>query len=332
MTAPPRTLTLPAHAKINLALSVGPAAPPKGYHPIASWFAAISLHDTVTLTRLDEGSPSLHVIRWATSADGAPAPRPTPIDWPIEKDLAVRAHRLLESHIGRALPVHLELIKRTPVGGGLGGGSSDAASTLVGLNRLFALRLAPGELARLSTALGSDIAFFIDEDATRTAAVDPASSDDPAPASAPRPALVTGFGERIERTRAPLITDLLLLLPPFGSPTGPVYAAFDALPPRTLNEQRVRALVDGCLPIGSGRLDPALLFNDLAAPACAVEPRLGDLLARLRPLWPHVVHVTGSGSTMFVIPDPKTPIALADLAARAEALAPELIVIPTTTL
>lgn len=332
MTARPSTITLPAHAKINLALSVGPPTPPKGYHPIASWFAAIGLHDTVRLTRLDEGAPTRHEIRWGTSADGAPAPRPTPIDWPIEKDLAVRAHRLLETHIGRTLPVHLELIKRTPVGGGLGGGSSDAASTLVGLNRLFRLGLAHTELARLSTALGSDIAFFIDEAPERAPASDPANSDDPAPASTPRPALVTGFGERIERTRAPLITDVLLLLPPFGCPTGPVYGAFDALPARAVDESRVRALVDACLPIGARALDPARLFNDLAAPACAVEPRLGDLLARLRPLAPHAVHVTGSGSTMFVIPDPGSPIALRELAARAETLAPELIVIPTTTL
>ena len=68
-----------------------PPQPPRGYHPIHSWFVPIELHDTVTITPLATDQPSRHVVEWADDA-----PRPSPIDWPLEKDLAVRAHRLLE--------------------------------------------------------------------------------------------------------------------------------------------------------------------------------------------------------------------------------------------
>lgn len=330
MTALPHTLTLAAHAKLNLALSVGPPAPPKGYHPIASWFVAIGLFDTLELTRLPEGSPSRHEIRWANPRDpGPPAPRPTPIDWPIEKDLAVRAHRLLERYAGRELPLRMTLIKRTPVGGGLGGGSSDAASMLLGVDRLFGLGISRAELASLSTTLGSDIAFFLD-DPKGEGNRHPASTDDPPVAAAPRPALVTGLGESISRVDAPASTDVLLLLPPFGCPTGPVYKAFDTAPTVGIDEPRVRRLIEAAR--HGTRLNPGGLFNDLTEPACVVEPRLRDILLKLEALSPHRVHVTGSGSTMFIIPEPTHPILLSDLAARAEALVPELVVVPTTTL
>src|SRR6185295_18407432 len=122
---------------VNLALSVGPPLPagdPRaGMHPIASWMHAIDLCDEVWITRLVTGASRLD-IAWADDA-----PRPSPIDWPSEKDLAFRAHRLLEGDTGRALPAAIRIAKRIPVGGGLGGGSSDAAATLLALNDLFAL-------------------------------------------------------------------------------------------------------------------------------------------------------------------------------------------------
>lgn len=274
-------MELKAYAKLNLALSVGPPRPPKGYHPIASWFVAIELLDTLLLKRLAEGAQSRHVIRWAEGA-----PKATPIDWAIEKDLAVRAHRLLQAHAGRELPVEMTLQKRVPVGGGLGGGSSDAAAMLMGLNAMFGLGLTSGELARLSMGLGSDIAFFVAEAGTMAA-----------------PALVTGFGDRIERVAPVRGVEALLIIPPFGCPTGPVYQAFDRAPTRDVDEGRVRGLIDAAA--RTGRIDSAGLFNDLAEPACVVEPRLREALGRIRAaLGPGTpVHVTGSGSTMFCLPE-----------------------------
>lgn len=303
-------LTWRAYAKVNLALAVGPPAPPRGFHPIASWFACIELHDDVELAAHPEGRPSEWRIEWA-----ADAVRPTPIDWPIEKDLAVRAHRALESAAGRALPVRGVVRKRVPVGAGLGGGSADCAAAMMGLDRLFGLGLGAERLREIAGTLGSDIAFFLDEECAAGGA-----------GCAARPALVTGFGERIERLGRVAREDahLVLFFPPFGCPTGAVYQAFDRLPARALREGEVRALAAG------PGLDGARLFNNLAAPAAMVEPRLGDALARLRAgLRGHGahVHVTGSGSTMFALA--RTEAHGREIVAAAQAALPEVVALAT---
>ncbi len=293
-----------AYAKVNLVLSVGPplpkeAGPAAGYHPIASWFHALSLWDDLELHLLTPGEPSRHEIAWA-----ADAPRPTPIDWPLERDLAVRAHRLLEQETRRELPAALKLRKRIPVGGGLGGGSSDAAAMLQALDAAFNLGLGRERLARLSTRLGSDVAFFINA---------PPGAPADALLAPPRPAIVTGLGDEIERVapigpgRSPGPSEvggaseapgIVLIFPPFGCPTGPVYRAYDA-GPRPLDVARVTDLVHSA--IASGRIDSCGLFNDLAAPAEAVAPALAPLRREAARRLARPVHVTGSGSTLFAL-------------------------------
>lgn len=303
-------LTLQAHAKINLALAVGPAQPPRGYHPICSWFAPVELHDTLTLQRLPPGRGSHYVIAWAHDAA-----RPSVIDWATEKDLAVRAHALLEAEFG-PLPLELRVSKRIPAGGGLGGGSSDAASTLVGLNRLFELGLSPRRLRELSVSLGSDVAFFIDDEAAEAGG--PASGGAVVP-----PAVVTGLGETLRRVGR-VEGEVLLIFPSFGCATGPVYQAFDRAPVAALDRHRVEALVAQSL--AAGRIDADRLFNDLLPPARQVEPRLGELLDRLDAIARRSgrrVHMTGSGSTLFVLlaegkPGSDTAEALAHAAADAD--------------
>jgi 4-diphosphocytidyl-2-C-methyl-D-erythritol kinase len=292
------TVTARAYAKVNLALSVGPPLPASagaqaGFHPIASWFSAIELWDDLSLRRLDDGETSRYAINSAGDA-----PRRSPIDWPIEKDLAVRAHRLLEAEVGRPLPLEMRLSKRIPVGGGVGGGSSDAAAMLRGANLLFDLGLSDAKLAHLSTRLGSDVAFFVD-----------GTVEGP-----PRPAMISGVGDRIERVgRAP--GWLVLLLPPVGCPTGPVYRAFDARPDAALQEGRVRALIGAG--IAQQRIDTRALFNDLAGPAQGVQPVLAQIRASAEQALETSVHVTGSGSTLFVLADSReSALRLADLATR----------------
>ena len=104
----------------------------------------------------------------------------------------MRAHRALEVRLGRVLPCHLEVRKRIPVGGGLGGGSSDAAAALLALRQAFGLELSDAELAAVGATIGSDVAFFIDE--------------------AHRPGVVTGFGGEVERT--PRVSGTLTLVIP----------------------------------------------------------------------------------------------------------------------
>lgn len=257
-----------APAKLNLALSVGPPGADR-MHPICSWMVTLDLHDDLTLTRLPEESLSRYAILWH-----ADALRRTDIDWSITKDLAVRAHLALERAIDRALPLQLKLEKRIPVGGGLGGGSSNAAAMLHGVNRLFELGLSDDELATIAGPLGSDVAFLVHGGS----------------------AIVEGLGERIERHAEPPELDVVLAFPSVACPTGPVYGAFDARDGARLDAARVRALV-------GRRVAPDACFNDLALPACDVAPTLRDDLDDLAELAERPAHVSGSGSTIFVVCD-----------------------------
>lgn len=256
-----------AHAKINLALAVAPPRAGDGLHPICSWFAPITLADDVSVERLEAGATPRYTIEWAPDA-----PRPTPIDWPIEKDLAVRAHRLLEAEVGRSLPIALRVSKRIPTGGGLGGGSSDAASTLRAVVDAFELSIAPARLAAIALTLGSDVPYFL---------LDPPSA-----------AVVEGVGERIAPAPAPR-GDLVLIFPPFGCATGPVYRAFDALPPGPFRAEEVRSMALSADPRG------ATLFNDLLPAARRVEPALAEIIREAERAAAAPIHMTGSGSTLF---------------------------------
>lgn len=297
----PESLVIPAHAKLNLALAVTPPEPsalpdgkpnPRtGWHRISSIFTCIDLADELALTPRAAG-PSRFALRWAPDA-----PNPSPIDWPIEKDLAFRAHALLESHLGRPLHVEAVLTKRIPVGGGMGGGSSNAAAMLRGLAALFQLDTSP--LPALAAKLGSDVAFFLDssEPITRPA----------------RPALVEGFGDHIAR-RARFDTGAVLICPPVPCPTPAVYKAFDRRLAQQsdfrFREHEIHALFNSAAP-----LEPRALFNDLAEPALDVAPPLRDLLAAATKIH-SPIHVTGSGSTLFAIVHPRDT---EDVAARLRA-------------
>jgi 4-diphosphocytidyl-2-C-methyl-D-erythritol kinase len=278
-----------AFAKVNLALDVGtPLA--SGLHPIASWMAPIDLRDSVEIERLPDDTPARLEVSWAHDA-----PRPSPIDWPHEKDLSMRALRALERALGRTLPAAIQVSKRIPVGGGLGGGSSDAAATLLALRELFALPIDDDTLRSIAMTLGSDVAYFIDD-------------------APPRPAIVEGLGERVTRV-ARVPGRLALVIPAFGCPTGAVYKAFDALPSGTTGTpsgERVRAAQAHAIHAG---LAHAELFNALAPAACAVVPRLALLLEALTQVG--TPHVTGSGSCLFLVMPDQGIGALLDAARNA---------------
>lgn len=284
-TPPPgRVLTRLCPAKLNLALSVGPPDAETGYHPIASWMVALDWGDTLKLEALEESASGLSV------AFAADAPRPQAVDWPREKDLAWRAHRLLEERVSRALPVRAEIEKRIPAGAGLGGGSSDAAGMLLGLNQLFGLGLRVDELVPLGRRLGSDVAFLV--------------------AGAGRPSmLATGYGETLDEVPRPRPFHAAVFLPDAKCPTPEVYRAFDAITAPTLDESRVRRLAE------QERIDPRQLFNDLTEPAIRVAPTLRAVRDALAQATNRPVHVTGSGAAMFVLTD--TAAEAAEVSARA---------------
>jgi len=236
-------------------------------HPIASWMHAVDLYDEVEVTPAARDELA---VEWAPLVM-----RETPIDWPAEKDLAWRALRCLERDTGRALTSRIAIQKRIPVGGGLGGGSSDGAAALLAANEAFDLKLSLDRLAWVSRELGSDVAYFLDGEIP------------------PRPAVVAGLGDRVARV-ARIKGWAVLIVPPFGCPTGPVYKAYDGLGPRPLREGDVAHIA------AAGRIAGGLLFNDLWDAAQAVRPELADVRERLRRAAPGPVCLSGSGSTLFI--------------------------------
>ncbi|MEO1008776.1 MAG: hypothetical protein AAFX79_09420 [Planctomycetota bacterium] len=274
-----RTLRLRAHAKLNLALAVAPAEPPgsprAGWHRICSWMHAIELHDDVEIS-LDPALDAPVVgVRWA---DDAPRHAGEPVAWPTQSDLAARAMAAVADAAGGIPPVRIAVRKRIPDGGGLGGGSADAAAVLRGLDALLELGLGRVRLGELAAGLGSDVAFFLDDGPT----------DAP-----PRPAIVSGFGDAIERL-GPVEADVSLFCPGFGCPTAEVYAAFDAAHPPAFRDADVRRLA-------SATPEGATLFNDLAPAAERVRPPLAEVRRRLAAAHEAPVRLTGSGSTLFAL-------------------------------
>lgn len=284
-----------APAKLNLCLSVaGPepvGGPKAGWHRISSWFVGIDLCDEVRVRRLDNGNVSRHHVRW-----DARVARESPIDWEVEKDLAVRAHRLLESHVGRELPVELEVVKRIPVGGGLGGGSSDAAAALRGISEVHGLNLEGERLGEIASRLGSDVAFFLGHETE--------GSSRPAGGHGRWAAMVEGFGDRIHRVSA-VSGRVTLIVPRFGCGTPEVYRAYDSILReggrlhQDVDPDRVRAAHGASL--AEERVRPDLLFNDLLLGAERVRPELCRVREAAHAACGLPVHLTGSGSCLFVV-------------------------------
>ena len=135
----------PAPAKLNLFLHIL-GRRPDGYHELQSCFQFVDLQDEVTIRVREDG-----IIRRMADIPGVSE----------ESDLCLRAARALQASSGSRLGAEISLGKRIPIGGGLGGGSSDAATCLVALNHLWGINLTPQELAAIGLKLGADVPVFI---------------------------------------------------------------------------------------------------------------------------------------------------------------------------
>jgi 4-diphosphocytidyl-2-C-methyl-D-erythritol kinase len=144
---PVKELHLNAYAKVNLTLDVGQERP-DGYHEIESVMHTIALHDSITLRETGAGTEV--IVR---DGEGVPAD---------QRNLVARTAELLREMFGVTRPLQIELTKRIPVAAGLGGGSSDAAMTLLGLAQMWKLRLDGREMLALATRLGADVPFFLE--------------------------------------------------------------------------------------------------------------------------------------------------------------------------
>lgn len=241
----------PAPAKLNLFLHVV-GRREDGYHLLQSVFTLIDRMDTVRLRMRDDG-----VIRRVSELAGVAE----------GDDLAVRAARLLQEASGTRSGADIEVEKRIPMGGGLGGGSSDAATVLLALDRVWDTGFGPDALAELGAGLGADVPFFIH------------GSN----------AWVEGIGEKI----TPLVLEpawYLVLVPPVAVPTGVVFTA-----PELTRDTETLKMADFSARGQVGR--EGVFHNDLEA---VVLRRFPAVREHLDWLAQHAkARMTGSGACVF---------------------------------
>lgn len=260
-----------APAKINLTLRVL-GKRPDGYHTLESVMQMLSLADRLTIETGGVG------IQFSCSD-------PT---LETEENLVVRAARLLEPHcaIPRGAQIHLE--KRIPMQAGLGGGSSDAAATLLALNELWEIRLTPDDLAALAAQLGSDVPFFL----------------------AGPTAVVQGRGESITPAFHAMTVHVVIAKPATGLSTPAVYGALSA-PTITIDyTPHIQVETNTMLQaLAHENLDAVAnaLVNDLEGPALNLMPALFRVRERMLEEGCLNVLLCGSGSAVFgICPDAHT--------------------------
>jgi len=252
-------VTAAAPAKINLNLLVGPVRA-DGYHPLDSIVAKISLYDTLELQTRNDGRITLDCRGFEYG--------------PPERNLAFRAARLLAE--GRDVKGADMLLKKAiPPGMGLGGGSSDAAAALTGLNELWQLHLSESALHALACRLGSDVPLFL----------------------APACVRMTGRGDILEPMAVHAFY-VAIILPGFECSTPPVYAAYDRAASPIGPQVDFELLANRPPSAWRDRLT-----NDLAAPARAICTKLAELWDRVQAHSPAAIHLTGSGSGLFALFD-----------------------------
>ena len=242
----------PAPAKLNLFLHIVGRLP-DGYHLLQSVFTPIDLCDVIRIEPTDDGR-----IERVNDVPGVAA----------EDDLAVRAARLLKEATGTKLGARIEVEKRIPMGGGLGGGSSDAATVLLVLNRLWKAGFDEEALGEIGLGLGADVPFFVQGS----------------------PAWVEGIGDRLRPFDLPPLW-YLVVAPSVSVPTASIYGAaeltrntealkmedFSAHPPEIFTEAR--------------------FHNDMEPVVVARYPEVREALAWLRSR--ANARMTGSGGCVF---------------------------------
>ncbi len=250
-----------APAKLNLFLHVT-GRRDNGYHLLQSLFVPIALYDSLSFQQ-----NSLGLVRRLSVIDGIAE----------EDDLVVRAARLLKEHVSRPeLGVDIKLDKVIPSGAGLGGGSSDAASTLVSLNALWDLRLSTEELLPLALRLGADVPFFIDA----------------------APAIVEGIGEFIVKLSNVLSERLsqvcyVLFVPNLAIPTPSIFND-----PSLTRDTDKLSLSDLEFSLNHAEQLWHYGHNDLESVACAQHPALESMRQFLWDLGIKV-RMSGAGSVFF---------------------------------
>jgi 4-diphosphocytidyl-2-C-methyl-D-erythritol kinase len=256
-----------APAKLNLSLRIiGKRA--DGYHLLDSVMVPISLYDEIIIVRESgkrgaKTNPAAKLIVVCKHPLVPSGPR----------NLVYRAAALLMQMSAANGRHRIEIRKRIPVGAGLGGGSSDAAATLIGMNRLLALDLSVSKLRRIAAPLGADVPFFIDA----------------------RPARARGIGEQLTPIREFPRLWAIVLYPGFPVSTSSVYRKFTL----TLTKPTANTSINSLLRSADGLRK--LLVNDLESVTFKRYPELGLLKENLIREGAVAALMSGSGSSVFGI-------------------------------
>lgn len=251
-----------APAKLNLGLDVV-GRRDDGFHDLRTVFQAIDLRDELRF-RVSEDS-GIHL-----TVEG---PERVPMG---PENLVVRAGELLDRRSNAGRGAHIHLTKVIPAGTGLGGGSSDAAATLLGLRELWDLEVDHHELAEMALELGSDVPFFLRGGT----------------------ALGEGRGERLTELPGPPSCGWLIAIPTFRISTG---KAYQALPHRLTPPEPKTRMLEAALRRGSFESFVENITNDLEVGVVRIQPRLAQIRQELLERGAAGVGLTGSGSALFAV-------------------------------
>lgn len=258
-------LTLKAYAKINLTLEVL-GRRNDGYHDTASIMQTIDLCDTVSLAP----APDISL-----SCDDATLETPD--------NLALRAANMLRDASGYSDGAHIAIQKRIPVSAGLGGGSSDAAATLCGLNSLWQLGMRHQRLEAIAADLGSDVPFLLKGGS----------------------AIALGRGERVRRLPKAAVEWLVVLTPdiqPVDSALGKTAAMYGMLTPTNYTGGLLTRKLEGRIR-GGGDVPPQLLFNVFDNVAFDAYPGMERCWNTFSRLGAREIHLSGSGPSIYALVD-----------------------------
>lgn len=251
------TIELTAPAKVNLLLKVLNKRK-DGYHDLLTVFERISLSDHITISNIPKGI--------VVTCDKRVTAKP-------QDNIAYKAAELILKHARISSGVKIHIKKEIPIAAGLGGGSSDAAAVLIGIDKLFDLNISKVKLMHLGTQLGADVPFFI--------------FDTPF-------AIGRGIGDRLQKLNRKTIFYHILIYPGFKVATKGVYQALDLPLTRKRGDDRMT------FPKSWNGLE-GFLHNDLESVVIAKKPVIGRVAQCLVSSLGRRAMVSGSGPSVFCL-------------------------------
>ncbi len=256
------SIELISPAKLNLSLLIY-GKRPDGFHDLHSVMAALNFGDRLMMSISQASGIYLDIAGAGNSVPNGP------------ENLIWRAAQLLADHVGMEPAIKIRVDKRIPAGGGMGGASSNAATTLIGLNQLWKLNLPNKELASLAACLGSDVSFFIYTPLAQC----------------------SGRGEIVSPLIGKVNRKVLLILPGIHVSTADVYKNY-IFDPYLVEEQRKK--VDEF--IAQNDFDALFEngFNSLTSVTMKLVPELDCLRDTIENLTGTQVFMSGSGSTLYI--------------------------------